>query len=121
ADLEPVRLVDLAIGPGGAVLALDATAPQLLVLRAGGASLERVVRLDAHDAVSVAAAADDGVAYVAHRDGVSRIDVRAGTVSAVSAAGGISLAHLERIRWHGKGLVAVQADPDGARRIVRLE
>ena len=76
ADLEPVKLVDLAIGPGGAVLVLDSLTPQLLVLRAGGTALERVVRIDAPEPVSVAVRADDAIAFIAHRDGVSRVDLR---------------------------------------------
>jgi hypothetical protein len=120
-DLEPVTLVDVAVGPAGAVLILDSRTPQLLVLRSGGTSLERVARLDAQEPVSVTAGGDDGVAFVAHRDGVSRIDLRSRTVSAVVAPNGLSLGHLERIRWWNNGLIAVQVDADGSRRIIRLE
>ena len=120
-DLGPVKLVDLAVGPAGAMLVLDSLTPQLLVLRAGGTALERVVRIDAPEPVSVAARADDGMAFVAHRDGVSRIDLRSRTVSPVAAPNGVSLGHLERIRWRRNALIAVQVDGDGARRIIRLE
>jgi hypothetical protein len=121
ADLEPVKLVDLAIGPGGAILVLDSLTPQLLVLRSGGTALERVVRIDVQEPVSVAVRADDAVAFVAHRDGVSRIDLRSRTVSRVSAPKDVSLGQLERIRWRRNGLIAVQADSDGSRHIIRLE
>jgi hypothetical protein len=120
-DLAPVTLVDLAVVPSGAILVLDSLTPQLLVLRAGGTALERVVRIDAPEPASVAARADDGMAFVAHRDGVSRIDLRARTVSPVAAPKGVSLGHLERIRWRRNALIAVQVDDDGSRRIVRLE
>ena len=121
ADLEPVKLVDLAIGPGGAILVLDSLTPQLLVLRSGGTALERVVRIDVQEPVSVAVRADDAIAFVAHRDGVSRIDLRSRTVSRVAAPAGVSLGQLERIRWRRNGLIAVQVDSDGSRRIIRLE
>ena len=121
ADLEPVTLVDLAVTPAGAVLVLDSSGRQLLVLRSGGTSLERVMRIDAQEPASLAAGGDDGIAYVAHRDGVSRIDLRARTATRVAAPSSVSLAHLERIRWSPHALVAVRVDDDGSRRIIRLE
>jgi hypothetical protein len=121
ADLDPITPVDLAVTPAGAVLVLDAVAKQLLVLRVGGSALERVIRLEAADLASVTAGEDEGVAYVAHRDGVSRIDLRARTATPVTAARSISLAHLERIRWYRRALIAIMVGDDGARRIVRFD
>jgi len=121
ADLEPVTVVDLAVTPAGAVLVLDAASRQLLMLRAGGTSLERLMRIDAEEPASLAAGADDGIVYVAHRDGVSRIDLRSRTSMRVAAPNAVSLAHCERIRWRGHGLIAVRSGDDGLRRIVRLE
>ena len=120
-ELQPVKLVDVAIGPAGAVLVLDSVTPQLFMLRSGGTALERVVRIDAQEPVSVAAGGDEGLAFVAHRDGVSRIDLRSRTVAPVAAPKGVSLGRLERIRWRGNALIAVQVDDDGSRRILRLE
>src|SRR5262249_35006731 len=68
ADLGPVKLVDLAITPGGSIFVLDAVGHQVLLLRAGTSSIERVVQLDATDPVSIAAG-DDDTAYVAYGDG----------------------------------------------------
>jgi len=119
--LESVKFADVAVGPAGAVLVLDSVTPQLLILRSGGTALERVVAIGAREPVSVTAGADDGIAFVAHRDGVSRIDLRSRTVSPVAAPNGVSLGHLERIRWQGNALVALQVDDDGSRHIVRLE
>jgi len=121
ADLEPVTLVDLAVTPAGAVFVLDSAGRQLLGLRSGGTSLERVMRIDAQEPVSLAAGADEAVAYVAHRDGVSRIDLRGRTATPVAAPRSVSLAHLERIRWRRHALIAVRVDDDGTRRIIRLE
>jgi hypothetical protein len=121
ADLGPARLVDLAVAPAGTVLVLDAATPQLLVLRAGGTVLQRLARLNVSEAASVAGGGDDGTAFVAHRDGVSRVDLRSRTVSAVATPKGSLLGQLIRIRWHGAGLIAVQRDADGSRRLLRLE
>lgn len=121
ADLEPVKPVDLAVTPAGAVLVLDSGGRQLLVLHAGGTGLERVVKIDADDPASVAVGDDEGVAYVAHRDGVLRIDLRARTGSPVSAPAAISLRRLERIRWYKRALIAIRLDDDGTRHVVRLE
>ena len=121
ADREPVRLVDLAVTPAGSVLVLDAAGPQLFVLHPGDPSLESSVRIAANEPASVAAGSDERTAYVAHRDGVSRIDLRARTATRVTAPKGISLARLERIRSYRNALIAVALDGDGARRIVRFD
>ena len=94
ADLEPVKLVDLAVTPAGAVLVLDSASGQLLALRGGGTSLERVMRIHAQEPASLAIRGDEAVAYVAHREGVSRIDLRARTAELVAAPKAVSLAHL---------------------------
>ena len=121
ADLEPVQLVDLAVTPAGAVLVLDSANRQLLALRAGGTSLERVMQMAAREPASLATTSDNDIAYVAHREGVSRIDLRARTATPVAAPKSVSLAHLERIRWRVHALIAVQVDDDGSRRIIRFE
>jgi hypothetical protein len=121
ADLEPLTPVDLAVTPAGAVLVLDSAARQLLVLRVGAASLERAIGFEAHDLTSVTATDDEAIAYVAHRDGISRIDLRARTATPVATPGPASRSHPERIRWYRHALIAILADDDGTRRIMRFE
>ena len=121
ADLEPVALVDLVVTPAGAVLVLDGAGRQLLELRSGGTTLERVMRIDAQEPASLASGGDEGIAYVAHRDGVLRIDLRARTSTQVAAPNSISLAGLERIRWRRNSLIGIRVDVDGSRRIIRLD
>jgi hypothetical protein len=120
-DLGPVNFVDLAVTAAGAVLVLDAAGKQLLMLRPGGTALERVVRMETEDLASVAAGEDEGIAYVAHRDGISRVDLRAKTVARLSAPKTVSLEHIERIRWTRRALIAVRVGDDGSRHIVRLD
>jgi hypothetical protein len=120
-DLEPVTPVGLAVTPAGAVFVLDSAGSQLLVLRHGGTAVERVMTVDAVEPASVAATEDEGIAYVSHRDGVSRVDVRARTATRVAAPKSISLASLEQIRWRRHALIAIRVDADGTRRIIRLD
>jgi len=112
--------VDLAVTPAGVVVVLDSAGHQLLVLRAKGSAVERIMRVDAVEPASLAAEEDEGIVYVAYRDGVSRVDLRARTATKVAAPRSVSLAHLERIRWRRRALIAIRADADGTRRIVRL-
>jgi len=121
AGLEPVTLVDLALTPAGGVLVLDSAGPQLLELRSGGTVVERVMKVDAVEPASLAAGGEAGIAYVAHRDGVSRIDLRARSATRLTAPKSVSLAHLEQIRWRRHALFAIRVDPDGVRRIIRLD
>ena len=81
----------------------------------GGAQL----RVDS--ASSLTATDEEGVVYVAHRSGIARVNTKTGAAAPVAAPTGLELAGIERLRWHGKGLVAVQAGPDGSRRIVQFE
>jgi len=121
ADFEPVSPVDLAVTATGAVLVLDSAGKQLLVLRPGATAFERVVRLDASEPSSLATGDDEGIAYVAHRDGVSRIDLRARTTVRLAAPHAVPLDRLERIRWRPHALIGVRVDEDGTRRITRLD
>jgi hypothetical protein len=119
--VEPATLVDLAVTPSGTVLVLDAASRQLFALRAGMTSLDDIVRIREDEPASVAASDRDGVAYVAHRDGISRIDLRARTASHVTVPKGMSLGRLQRIRWYRNALIGLAINADDTRNIVRLE
>ena len=120
ADVEPVTFADLAVTAGGAVLVLDSASRQLFELRPGATALERVIRLDVQEPTSVAAA-DERTAYVAHRDGMSRIDLQTRTATPLAAPKRVSLDRLERIRWHDHALIAVRVEEDGSRRIIQFD
>jgi hypothetical protein len=64
---------------------------------------------------------EDGIAYVAHGRGIVRVDPGTGTTAPVTAPAGFELTGIERLRWHGAGMVAMQVLTDGSRRIVQLE
>ena len=119
--LEPVTLVDLSVTASGAVFVLDAAGAQLLVLRPGAAALERVVKFEAADAVSLSVDGEERVAYVAHGQGVLRIDLRARSVAPLTAPQSVSIDRVERMRWRARGLIAIQVAGDGSRSIVRLD
>jgi hypothetical protein len=121
ADFGPVSLTDLAVTAAGAILVLDSTGKQLLILHPNAAALERVIRLDVPDPASLTVGGDERTAYVAHRDGVARIDLQARTATPVTAASQVPLDRLERIRWRDRALIGVRADEDGSRRIIRLD
>ena len=120
-ELEPVTLVDLSVTASGAVFVLDAAGAQLLVLRPGAAALERVAKFEAAGAVSLSVDGDERVAYVAHGQGISRIDLRARSAAALTAPQSVSIDRVERMRWRARGLIAIQAAEDGSRSIVRLD
>lgn len=116
-----VQPVDLAVADTGLVYILHRDG-LLLRARPGATSIETVVQLaPGGDAYSVALAAGDAVAYVAHAGGLLRVDLKARTVAEVAAAAELPLNTIERLRAHRDGFVALQRGPDGARRLVRLE
>jgi hypothetical protein len=79
------------------------------------------MKIDSVEPVSLTAGSEPGIAYVAHRDGVSRVDLRARTATRVTAPASISLAHLGQIRWRRHALFAIREEPDGTHRIFRLD
>jgi hypothetical protein len=118
--LAPVRPFDVTVTVSGAVLLLDAAQSRVLVLRPGAPPLEVLADLQEAAPASLTVGSHDGVAYVAHRDGLSRVDLRARVVSPLTGPNGTVLGGIERLRRHATGLVGVQALPDGSHRLVRL-
>ncbi|MEO8681428.1 MAG: tetratricopeptide repeat protein [Vicinamibacterales bacterium] len=120
AAFAAVRPVDLAVTASGAVVILDAARPRLLVLRAGAPALEVLADLQDEAPVSVAAGSRDGVVYVAHRNGLSRVDLRTRSVTPLGAPARMFLGGIDRLRRHAAELIGMQAMADGSRRLVRL-
>lgn len=120
-DQQPAKLVDLTVAPSGTVLVLDAETPRLFALRPRATAFERPVALDVRDVASLAAGADDRTVFVAHAQGITRVDLQSHAQAAVTAPAGVSLGSLERIRREGSTLIAVQRSGDGVRRVLKLE
>jgi hypothetical protein len=114
-------LADVSVTKGGSVIVLDGGTPQLLILRPGANALERLLSLNAPAPVSLAAGADEAVVYVAHAEGLTRIDLAARTAKPLPAAKGVSLTGLEQIRGYRQQLIATRVNGDGAHEIVRVE
>ena len=114
-----VSPADLAVTRTGVVILLDSRGPQLLTLRPGQDAVERVAHLSEADLTSVAVGDDEEVAYVAHRDGISRVSIRTGSAAAVTLPKDARLGRVECIRWYQRALIAVE-QVQGARRVVRL-
>ena len=121
SEFRAVRLIDLAISANGTILVLDGAAPRVLGLRSGAKVLEELMPLDVAAPASIAAAGNEPTAYVAHRDGIVRLDLELRRAAPVTAPEGIALGGFERIRWHGNALVGAQVLPDGSRHLVRLQ
>ena len=120
-DFQAVRLIDLAIAPNGTILALDAAAPRVIRHRAGTSALEKLMSLDVTAPASITAAGNEYTAYVAHRDGILRLDLQRQRAAPLTASEGVVLAGFTWIRWHRNALVGVQVLPDGSRHVVRLQ
>lgn len=81
--------------------------------------MEPIVELEMDGARSITSTDDERIAYVVVPSGLIRVD-GAGTARPVTAAAGLDLEGIERLRWHRGSLIAVQRMPDGTRRIVQL-
>lgn len=107
-------LVDVAVTRDGTVYALDAAGARVFVVRPGTRKVDLAMDL-ALDGVRSLAPSGDRFVYVAYDGGVSRADLGANKVTALSAAGGIDLTGLTQLRWHRGSLVGVRGSA-----IVRL-
>lgn len=113
------RFADLSVTPQSTVMALDDVGRRLFRIRAGSRELEVGWVIEARAPVSVAAPSDT-VIYIAHGEGIVRIDLASGHERAVRAADGIDLAGFACIRPYRGGLVGVQRMSQGVFRIVRI-
>jgi hypothetical protein len=118
-SMGSTRLIDLAVQASGDVIALDSLGNRLLALAPGGSDMTVAMSLKVSGAKSVTARGD-GVLYVAHDDGITRIDLRSGTMAALDAPKGFRLQRFDTIRAHRNTLIGVQTTPAGARQLVRL-
>lgn len=114
ADLGPATVVDAAVRTDGQVLLLDSQGRRLLAVPPTHRAVERVMSIDVEEPVSLALS-NGTVAFVAHREGLLRVDLSTRTAVRVRSAP----TGLIRIRTAGHSLVGVQAGDKGVR-LVRL-
>lgn len=115
-----IRLSDLAITPGGTVLVLDAGRGQIYRVLPRATSLEPALALDVDRPVAIASTDADGVCYVAHGAGVSRVDLALRQRLPVAAGAEVPLDHVRGLWWHAGTLVLLRELPSGARELHRL-
>lgn len=116
-----MRLRDLAVAADGTLFILDSASPRVLVLRPGASAIEPLLRLTTPNPISVAVDEGGQRAYVAHGEGIARIDLQARRSSPLTAGNGIALTDFDYIRLHRDSLVGSQRQSDGTRGIVRLQ
>ena len=114
AELGPVTLVDAAVRGDGQVLMLDGQGRRILALSPSHRGVERLMAIDVQSPVSLALT-NGKYAFVAHRDGLLRVDLASRSAVPVRSAP----PGLVRIRAAGAVLVGVQAD-EGRLRLLRL-
>jgi hypothetical protein len=115
-----MRLSDVAVTGDGTIFILDGATPRIFVRRPGATTVTLLMPLTTPGPVSITASDDGRVLYVAHREGITQIDVSARRARPIDAAKDITLAGFEFIRWHRDVLVGSQVQPDGSRGLVRL-
>jgi hypothetical protein len=111
------RFEDVAVTRAGTVYVLDSIGGRLFSLSARGRQLARRINLVV-DRPSSLAAVDERTVYIAHAEGISRLDVVTGRTTKVRAAEGTSLEGLERIRWYRGRLTGSQRLADGRQQAV---
>jgi hypothetical protein len=116
-----VRLADVALAGDGTVFVLDSAAPRILVLRPGAPDLTVLMPLMPLRPVSLAVDETGRFAYVAHQDGIARIDVSARRAAPMETTKGVRLGGFEFIRLNRGVLVGSQIQADGSRGLVRLQ
>ena len=129
------RFADLSVTPSGTVVCLDAEGSRLLTLPRGSETVQVAMPLDLPGVRSLVMESDDS-GIVASDRGLSRIDLRAKSVSAIAmpkaprAKGGPNadpgagwpdeLKGIERLRLHRGALIALQRTGSGSR-ILRVD
>jgi hypothetical protein len=129
--LAPARFVDVAVGPQGTIFVLDGERSRLFrateehgrtrtrAPQAKSSELEVAFTLDAPAPTSVAPASET-IAFVAHEDGITRVDLSSHSATAMKSEQNVELKGLAWMRWHRGSLVGVQRTANGAHQIVRL-
>jgi hypothetical protein len=113
------RFDDVAVSEGGTVFVLDGLGGRIFRLAADQRSFVVTAALGLGHPTSLAPS-DDRSVYVAHAEGIVRLDVSTGAVTPLSGPKDLQLTGFERVRWDRDSLIGIQRLPDGARRVVSI-
>jgi hypothetical protein len=113
----PSEIISLTLSRG-VLFALDRAGRRILRRTPSSTSLESFLTLP-KDITPVALAHTSNALYVAHAEGLSRIDVASRRQQPVRMGKAGDVAGLESIAWHDGVLIGIQHH-DGGRRVVRL-
>ncbi|MBM3771391.1 MAG: hypothetical protein FJW27_08925 [Acidimicrobiia bacterium] len=117
--LGAVRLVDLGLAVSGTLMGLDTKGARLLTMGRGGTEWRVSLCLERAGVTSIAVE-EDGLVFVAHEGGIVRADLRSREVTPLSAVSEVDLRGIERLRFGAQGLVAIQREASGTRRVLVL-
>ena len=113
------RFDDVAVSEGGTVFVLDGLGGRIFRLGNDQHSFVVAAAVGLGHPTSVAPS-DDRTVYVAHAEGIVRLDVATGTVTPISGPKDVQLTGLERVRWDRDSLIGIQRLADGTRRVVSI-
>jgi hypothetical protein len=114
-----VDLVDIAATPENGVLILDRAGHRILQLRPKSATLDLGATLPDDQPVTLAPA-DNDVVYVAHANGISRIDLSTRATTEIKPAKGVDLKGITKLRWYKGSLIAVRREREGTYESIRI-
>jgi hypothetical protein len=113
------RFDDVAVSDGGTVFVLDGLGGRIFRLGTDQHSFVVAAAVGPGYPTSVAPS-DDRTVYVAHAEGIVRLDVATGAVTPLSGPKDVQLTGFERVRWDRDSLIGIQRLPDGTRRVVSI-
>jgi hypothetical protein len=113
------RFDDVAVSEGGTVFVLDGLGGRIFRLGADQRSFVVAAALGLGHPTSLAPS-DDRNVYVAHAEGIVRLDMTTGAVTPLSGPKDVQLTGFERVRWDRDSLIGIQRLPDGTRRVVSI-
>ena len=113
------RFDDVAVSEGGTVFVLDGIGGRIFRLGTDQHTFVVAAAVGLGSPTSLAPS-DDRTVYVAHAEGIVRLDVATGAVTPLSGPRDVQLTGFERLRWDRDSLIGIQRLPDGTRRVVSI-
>ena len=114
-------LNDLVQAPDGTLYMTDSKAGAVYRLRAGAKDIEPFVTIGAHSYPNgIAWSGDRRALYVAHLEGLARLDLATRAMAPVGNPASVTLVGIDGLDTYGSDLIAVQNGLPGLSRVVRL-